>query len=97
MIPFQQMQQDHAQRVLHLIVLSAPDVIELLGNVERIRLDDLAGAQQRGLLDCPGIKVLVVARRPGRTGSIVHGAPPAPGSARYSAKQAMPEPSGTSR
>ena len=73
MIPFEEMQQDGSQRALELVVLLVPHVIELLGNVERIRLGDLAGAQQRGLLDRPAVEVLLVARRPGRLGSVVHG------------------------
>src|ERR1700722_3570641 len=61
MVPFQQLQQDQPQRARELVVLLAPHVIELLGNILRVGLGDTAGAQERRLFGRPSVEIAIVA------------------------------------
>jgi hypothetical protein len=38
MVPFQEVKQDRAQRIFELVVLPDRNIIDLLGNVERVNL-----------------------------------------------------------
>jgi len=62
MIPFQDVQQEHAQRAFQLVELLAAQGFDLLGKVVAVELVPAAFAHEPRLLHQPGIEVAIVRR-----------------------------------
>ena len=57
---FQQQRDQRRQAPDELALLGAAEPFELLGDVLDVRPRNIAGAQQRGLLDDPGVEVAII-------------------------------------